>query len=163
MMDFSTLLSNPNQLILYFFSFISLVMIGRKVVEFFLIRAGYIKASFLLANRRKITAWKKPQSDNIKHKGKSFSFDIKKMTFEGSTPEVFYNFETGDQMDFFSFEKGVLSSTLFDKLLNEMFNLGKDYMRRSQDKLQKMLNLILLVMLGVCGLLIYIVYTMSNK
>jgi len=140
---------------LYIFSAIAIILIVKKVIEMILVRLGFVKVHLALPNHRMRIIWRKPKGGKITFKDRSFEYDVKKLVFNGNTPVVYYNAETGEQMDFYGKSSTKISALLLDKLINEAFNLGKDYMRRRQDRVMQLMQIMFLLLIVIAALVGY--------
>lgn len=103
--------------------------IFNKLAEIMQVRKGYIKARFILPNRREKVKFVKPASNEVKikvlGKEKTFNFQTEKLTFNGNTPIETWHVNEMAPLDLANpSAKQSVSSDDVSNLVIRAYNLG---------------------------------------
>lgn len=128
----------------------------RAVQEFVLVRfKGCIKANFVGRNHIIRSHFVKPDGPVLKIKDKTFNYNDSTgfVIREGSTPTVFYNEKTAEQIDMTKAESNMpLDPNHFSDLMIRAYNLGVIKSQKEDEQAKKLIFFILCGV-GLCLLL----------
>jgi hypothetical protein len=121
--------------------------IMHKVKAWQLVKKGYFKATFRMANHRKNTTFVKPEKSWIKTGNRVYPFseDSGFIYYNSGTPEIEYDYD-GQQINFENVHKSeTIDPIRLHLLVMRFFNLGKKSVKGRD-------NLILPLLIVACGI-----------
>jgi len=121
--------------------------IMNKIKAWYLVRKGYFKAIFRMANHRKMSSFIRPEKSWVKHGRRVYPFseDSGFIYYNSGTPEIEYDYD-GQQINFENVAKSeTIDPIRLHLLVMRFYNLGKKSVKGRD-------NLILPLLVVACGI-----------